>query len=64
MRDKIIFQLHRIAKEHHIRIIHAVESGSRMWGFASPNSDYDVRFLYVSDPRHYLSISKQRDCID
>jgi len=64
MKEKIITQLHHIEKENHVKIIHAVESGSRMWGFASQNSDYDVRFLYISDPRYYLSVSKQRDCIE
>ena len=64
MKDIILKQLHHIEEKHHIRIIHAIESGSRMWGFASPNSDYDVRFIYISDPRYYLSVSKQRDCIE
>lgn len=64
MRDKIIAQLRSIEKEHHIKIIHAIESGSRMWGFASQNSDYDVRFVYVSDPRYYFSVSKRKDCIE
>lgn len=63
-RERIYEQLHHIEEQHHIRIIHAIESGSRMWGFASENSDYDVRFLYVNDPQYYLSVSKQRDCIE
>ena len=37
--------LREIEEKEHVRILHAVESGSRAWGFASPDSDYDVRFV-------------------
>ncbi len=47
-----------------VKILLAVESGSRMWGFASPNSDYDVRFIYVHRPEWYLALNKQRDVIE
>ena len=40
-------KLGEIEKKEKVRILHAVESGSRAWGFASPDSDYDVRFIYV-----------------
>ena len=36
-----------IEKKEQVKILHAVESGSRAWGFASPDSDYDVRFVYI-----------------
>lgn len=39
-------KLHEIEKRENCRILLAVESGSRAWGFASPDSDYDVRFIY------------------
>lgn len=42
----------------------AVESGSRAWGFASPDSDYDVRFLYVRPKEYYLRLEKRRDVIE
>ena len=47
MREKIQEQLRRIEEAENIKILLAVESGSRAWGFASPDSDYDVRFVYI-----------------
>ncbi|MBR5608808.1 MAG: nucleotidyltransferase domain-containing protein [Elusimicrobiaceae bacterium] len=61
MKEKIIKKLEELEKEHHIKIFHAVESGSRAWGFASQDSDYDVRFLYYHRPEWYFSVSKQAD---
>ncbi|MDY4414467.1 MAG: nucleotidyltransferase domain-containing protein [Ruminococcus sp.] len=48
MKQIISDKLNEIEKTQNVRIIHAVESGSRAWGFASPDSDYDVRFIYTS----------------
>ena len=42
----------------------AVESGSRAWGFPSPDSDYDVRFIYVRQPDWYVSVHPGRDVIE
>ena len=39
-----------IEKIHEVRVLLAVESGSRAWGFESKNSDWDVRFIYVHKP--------------
>jgi predicted nucleotidyltransferase len=47
-----------------VRVLFACESGSRGWGFASPDSDYDVRFLYVHPLDWYLRVSPQRDVIE
>lgn len=49
-----------------MKVLLAVESGSRAWGFASPNSDYDARFIYVNRPDWYLSVGleEQRDVIE
>jgi predicted nucleotidyltransferase len=47
-----------------VRILYAVESGSRAWGFASTNSDWDVRFIYVHSEDWYLSIHDQRDVLE
>ncbi len=59
-------RLARIEEEHNVRILLAVESGSRAWGFASPDSDYDVRFVYAHPESHYLSIrvEDRRDVIE
>ena len=56
--------LDAIEKEYAVRILLAVESGSRAWGFASPDSDYDVRFIYVRDAADYLRIDSLRDVIE
>lgn len=57
-------ELDNLEEEFNIQIIYAVESGSRGWGFANENSDYDVRFIYVRDLSDYLSIERGRDVID
>jgi predicted nucleotidyltransferase len=66
VRDEILARLARAEREHDVRILLAVESGSRAWGFASPNSDYDARFIYVHRPEWYLSVGleEQRDVIE
>lgn len=65
-RAEIMRRLGAAAEEHDVDIVYAVESGSRAWGFASPDSDYDVRFLYVRKPSWYLSfdVEKRRDVIE
>jgi len=64
MRRLIGERLDAIEREHDVRVLFAVESGSRAWGFASPDSDYDVRFVYVHRPDWYLSIGRRRDVIE
>ena len=53
-----------IEAEHNVQVLYACESGSRGWGFASPDSDYDVRFIYVHPLPWYLRVSPQRDVIE
>jgi predicted nucleotidyltransferase len=57
-------QLLKIEKEHSVRILYAVESGSRAWGFESTDSDYDVRFIYAHPKDWYLNILPKRDVIE
>ena len=64
MREKIQEQLRRIEESANIKILFAVESGSRAWGFASPDSDYDVRFVYIRRPEDYLRLDVVRDVIE
>lgn len=64
MREKIELELERIEKENDVKILFAVESGSRAWGFPSKDSDYDVRFVYIHPVEWYLSIYDKRDVIE
>ena len=62
--ERIQRQLVEIEEERGVNILYAVESGSRAWGFASPDSDYDVRFLYIRPVLDYLRIRPMRDVIE
>jgi predicted nucleotidyltransferase len=64
IRADILSRLHTIETEYEVRIVFACESGSRGWGFASPDSDYDVRFIYAHPLPWYLRITPQRDVIE
>ncbi len=62
--EEILQKLMDIEKRYEVRVLLAVESGSRAWGFASPDSDYDVRFIYVHKRDWYLSLLEGRDVIE
>lgn len=64
MRERVRQQLKTIEQQYGVRVLYACESGSRGWGFASPDSDYDVRFLYVHPPEWYLQVGAPRDVIE
>jgi hypothetical protein len=57
-------KLDELEKDNHIRILYACESGSRAWGFPSPDSDFDVRFIYARTKNDYLGIHETKDVID
>jgi uncharacterized protein len=60
----ITSELQQLANQAQITILYACESGSRAWGFPSPDSDYDVRFVYLRPLEWYLSIEDRPDTID
>lgn len=64
MTEKIQNYLSQLEKEKGIRILLACETGSRAWGFPSPDSDYDVRILYVHEKDWYLSLREGKDSIE
>lgn len=64
MRGRVQEALRDIEKRYDVRVLYACESGSRGWGFASPDSDYDVRFIYVHSPEWYLRVEPARDVIE
>lgn len=65
MRDKIIAILAEIEKNEDIEILYACEAGSRVWGFANKNSDYDIRFIYKKrDVKDYLSLNPTGEVIE
>ena len=62
--QEIKAKLSQIEQKKNIRILYACESGSRAWGFASPDSDYDVRFIFVRPVEDYLRVKELPDFID
>lgn len=57
MQKEILKTLGQIEVQHNVKILYACESGSRAWGFPSPDSDYDVRYLYLRPLESYLKFS-------
>lgn len=57
-------QLRKIEEQNNVKILHAIESGSRGWGFESKDSDFDVRFIYVHPIEWYLNVFEGSDIIE
>lgn len=57
-------KLWEIEAKYDVEVLWAIESGSRAWGFESPDSDFDVRFIYKHKPGFYLALDKGRDVIE
>ena len=55
MQKEILKTLDQIEAQNNVKILYACESGSRAWGFPSPDSDYDVRYLYIRPVESYLT---------
>lgn len=64
MRATVLANLAEVERRHEVTVLFACESGSRGWGFASPDSDYDVRFIYVHRLPWYLTVAPGRDVIE
>lgn len=64
MKKQISENLVALEKKHDIRIFYACETGSRAWGFASKDSDYDIRFSYIHRQEWYLGIQNKKHAID
>jgi predicted nucleotidyltransferase len=61
MTEEIRKELLRLEQQYNIKILYAVESGSRAWGFASTDSDWDVRYIYIHNLDWYLNIDNKKD---
>ncbi|CAN5415667.1 hypothetical protein BH23VER1_BH23VER1_26960 [soil metagenome] len=62
--EEIGRRLEGIARDAGVRVLYAVEAGSRAWGIASPDSDYDVRFVYARAPDAYLAVAEEPDTLE
>ena len=57
-------KLKEIEQKEHVKVLYAAESGSRSWKVSAPDSDYDVRFIYIRNPQDYLRLDKEPDVLD
>lgn len=64
MTNKFPILLQQIEKDKSIKLLFACETGSRAWGFPSPDSDYDIRLIYMHHRDWYLSLHEQKDSIE
>jgi len=62
--NEVVEHIAKIEHEYNVVVLQAIESGSRAWGFPSPDSDYDVRFIYAHPKDWYLQLSEERDVIE
>lgn len=56
--------IEQVCHARDITCLHAIESGSRAWGFASPDSDYDVRLIYCHKTDWYLSLFEGKNTFE
>lgn len=63
MKTKILHYLNQIEQDNDLKILLACETGSRAWGFPSPDSDYDIRLIYLHKRNWYLGLVDQKDSL-
>lgn len=63
-RPEILRRLTKVEADRNLRVLFACESGSRAWGFASDDSDFDVRFIFAHRPSDYLKLKPPKDAFD
>lgn len=63
-KEEILARLSELETEYQMRILSAVEYGSHAYGYASEDSDHDIRLIYVYPMERYLSLSSPKDSID
>ena len=64
MKNHILQKIKEVERQYSVEVLYAVESGSRAWGFASPDSDFDIRFIYKHKVEYYLSLWEKPDTIE
>lgn len=64
MKNVIMEKIRKIETDYEVKVLMAIESGSRGWGFPSTDSDYDVRFIYIHNKSWYLNVFEGKDTID
>ena len=64
VKKRIIQMLDEVEENHKVKVLYAIENGSRVWGMSSRDSDYDVRFIYIRKKEDYLRIHRERDVIE
>ena len=64
MKDRVLKIIKETEQKHGVKIVWAIESGSRAWGFASEDSDYDIRCMHMGDLNSYLGLELSRQQIN
>lgn len=64
MESVIKKKLQEIEEWEKVKIIMAIESGSRVWNFGSPDSKYNVKFLYLRDQKEYFRLDEHKEVIE
>ncbi|MEO0586157.1 MAG: nucleotidyltransferase domain-containing protein [Planctomycetota bacterium] len=64
VRDEVRRRLREVERDRDLRVLYACESGSRAWGFASDDSDFDVRFIYAHPAESYIRLNPPVDAFD